>query len=268
MTSHARLVLQLDKSSPVPLYRQIKNQVREAVDTGTWAVGRKLPSERELFTMLGVSRITVRQAFSELVAEGYLTSAPGRGFFVAARAPAQELDALVSHTTAMRRTGVEPSSRVLACEVHAATPAVARGLGLSPGAEVVYLHRVRLGNAVPLTIQQVWLPHALVPGLADVDFTTASLFGLLRDRYHLRTTRAETVISARLADPDESRELELAEPAIALTVDQSTFDEDDRVVEFSRSVHNPLRLPVRVSQSVSTRPGAASRLARASVEQT
>lgn len=266
MTSHARWVLRVDKSSPVPLYRQITNQVREAVDTGTWAAGQKLPSERELFTMLGVSRITVRQAFSALVAEGYLTSAPGRGFFVAARAPAQELDALVSHTTAMRQGGMEPSSRVLACTVQAASPAVARGLGVSPGAEVVYLHRVRMGNAIPLTIQQVWLPHALVPGLAEVDFTTASLFGLLRDRYRLHTARAETVISARLADPDEARELELAEPAIGLTVDQRTFDQDDRVLEFSRSVHNPLRLPVRVSQSVSARPRTASRLAQASVE--
>jgi GntR family transcriptional regulator len=139
-------------------------------------------------------------------------------------------------------------------------------LGVSPGAEVVYLHRVRMGNAIPLTIQQVWLPHALVPGLAEVDFTTASLFGLLRDRYRLHTARAETVISARLADPDEARELELAEPAIGLTVDQRTFDQDDRVLEFSRSVHNPLRLPVRVSQSVSARPRTASRLAQASVE--
>jgi GntR family transcriptional regulator len=258
-------VLHVDKSSPVPLYRQITNQVREAVDTGTWAAGQKLPSERELFTMLGVSRITVRQAFSALVAEGYLTSAPGRGFYVAARAQAQELDALVSHTTAMREDGIEPSSRVLACTVQAASPAVARGLGIPAGAEVVYLHRVRLGNAIPLTIQQVWLPHALVPGLADVDFTTASLFALLRDRYRLHTARAETVISARPADPDEARELELAEPAIALTVDQRTFDEDGRVLEFSRSVHNPLRLPVRISQSVGTHPGAATRLAQASV---
>jgi GntR family transcriptional regulator len=260
-------MLGLDKSSPVPLYRQIKNQVREAVDSGEWAAGRRLPSERELFTALGVSRITVRQALSELVAEGYLTSAPGRGFFVAARAQAQELDALVSHTTAMREGGVEPSSRVLACEVQPASPAVERGLGLSPGAEVVYLHRVRLGNAVPLTIQQVWLPHVLVPGLAEVDFTTASLFALLRDRYRLHTARAETVISARPADPDEARELELPEPAIGLTVDQRTFDEYERVLELSRSVHNPLRLPVRISQSVSTRPGAASLLAQARVEQ-
>lgn len=259
-------VFRLDKSSPIPFYRQIKSQVREAVDTGTWTAGQKLPSERELLTMLGVSRITVRQAFSELVAEGYLTSAPGRGFFVAARAPAQELHALVSHTEAMRLGGVEPSSRVLACEVQAASPAVARGLAVSPGAEVVYLHRVRLADAVPLTIQQVWLPHALVPGLAEVDFTTASLFELLRDHYHLSTARAETVISARPADPDEARELELGEPAIALTVDQRTFDENNRILEFSRSVHNPIRLPVRISQSVSTRSGAAALLARASVE--
>lgn len=256
-------MLHIDKASPIPLYRQIKSEVREAVDGGAWVAGQKLPSERELVTELGISRITVRQAFSELIAEGYLTSAAGKGVFVAARAVAQELDALVSHTTAMCRNGVAPSSRVLACEVQRASAAVARGMGLQPRAEVVHLHRVRLGNGVPLTIQQVWLPHARVPGLAGVDFSAASLFELLRDRYHLHTTRAETVIGARLADPEEARALELVDPPIGLTVDQRTFDETDQVLELSRSIHHPTRLPVRVSQAVTSQAGGASLLAHA-----
>jgi GntR family transcriptional regulator len=243
-------VLYVDRTSPLPLYRQLKDQIRDAVDGGSWEAGHKLPSERELVIDLGVSRITVRQALSELVAEGYLVSAAGKGFFVAVRAAAQELNALVSHTVAMARVGVTPSSRVLDCKVRPAAAAVARALEMAPGSEVVYLHRVRLGDGVPLTIQQVWLPHRLVPGLAEVDFTTASLFAQLRDRYGLYTARAETVIGARLADPDEARELDLADPPIGLTVDQRTYDEYDQALEFSRSVHHPLRLPVRVCQSV------------------
>jgi DNA-binding GntR family transcriptional regulator len=94
------------------------------------------------------------------------------------------------------------------------------------------------------------LPHRLVPGLAQVDFTTASLFEQLRDRYHVRITRAETVIGARLADAEEARQLRLSDPPVGLSVDQRTFGDGDQVVEISRSLHHPLRLPVRVSQSV------------------
>ena len=256
-------MLSVDKASPVPLYRQLKSQVRQAVDSGLWSAGQKLPSERELIVELGVSRITVRQAFSELVAEGYLTSAPGKGVYVASRATPQELDALVSLTAAMQVNGVTPTSRVLACEVQRASPVLAGAMHLEPGEEVVHLHRVRLGNGVPVSVQQVWLPHLLVPGLIELDFTTASLYEQLRGRYGLHTTRAETVIGARLADPDEAAVLELSDPTIGLTVDQHTYDETDRVLELSRSIHHPMRLPVRISQSVTNQSGGASVLARA-----
>jgi GntR family transcriptional regulator len=251
----------IDKTSPEALYQQLKSQVRQAVDSGLWPPGEKLPSERELIDQLGISRITVRQAYRELVAEGYLTSAAGKGVYVAARAEAHELDALVSFTAAMRDSGVATSSRVLTCEIQHAGPAIAAAMLLEPSDEVVHLHRVRLANGVPVSVQQVWLPHVLVPGLADVDFATASLFDQLRGRYGLRTARAETIISARLLDEEEARSLELVAQAIGLTVDQYTYDPADRVIELSRSIHHPTRLPVRISQAVANQSGSASLLA-------
>lgn len=242
----------------MPLYQQIKDQVRELVDGRVWASGLRLPSERELIAELDVSRITVRQALRDLVAEGYLTSAAGKGFFVASRSRPQDLRALVSHTAAMMADGVEPSSRVIDCSVQEASAAVARWLRLPLGAEVVHLVRVRLGNGVPLTLQQVWLPHYLVPGLVEVDFTRASLFEQLRERFGLCLVRAETIVSARLADPDEARELELGDPPIGLSVNQLTFDEEERVVELSRSLHHPWRLPVRIVQDMPSQGGAAT----------
>jgi GntR family transcriptional regulator len=69
------------------------------------------------------------------------------------------------------------------------------------------------------------------------------------------------VVSARLLDEEEARALELADPAIGLTVDQHTYDATDRVIELSRSIHHPTRLPIRISQTVSNQPGSASLLA-------
>ncbi|GAA3716850.1 GntR family transcriptional regulator [Nonomuraea antimicrobica] len=246
----------------MPLYQQIKEHIRELVDGGVWHQGTRLPSERELIARLGVSRITVRQALRDLVAEGYLASAAGKGFFVAARPGPQELHALVSHTAAMTADDVVPSSRVLDCSVMAASAAVARKLRLPVGAEVVHLARVRLGDGVPLTVQRVWLPHHLVPGLAETDFSRASLFEQLRGRFGLRLVKADTTVSARLADPEEAGELDLGDPPIGLSVDQLTFDEEGRVVELSRSLHHPWRLPIRILQDLPPQESAVTVVAR------
>ena len=73
---------EVDRSSPVPLYRQIETNLRRLILDGTLQSSRKLPSTRELASELGVSRITVKSVYEQLVAEGYLDARTGSGTFV------------------------------------------------------------------------------------------------------------------------------------------------------------------------------------------
>ncbi|MDQ7093901.1 GntR family transcriptional regulator [Desulfosporosinus sp. PR] len=75
--------MNLDRKSGVPYYIQLKEQIRRRITQGVWAAGTKLPTERELAASLAVSRNTVSQAYKELESEGVLSSAQGRGTFVA-----------------------------------------------------------------------------------------------------------------------------------------------------------------------------------------
>lgn len=75
--------MDLDRKSGVPYYIQLKEQIRRRITQGVWAAGTKLPTERELASSLAVSRNTVSQAYKELESEGVLSSAQGRGTFVA-----------------------------------------------------------------------------------------------------------------------------------------------------------------------------------------
>lgn len=84
-----------------------------------------LPSER-VVADFDVSRTTVRQALRDLVREGYLYSAPGKGFFAAERPRSFELNALLSFMAFAGERGLEPKSRVVRAEVVPATPALAR----------------------------------------------------------------------------------------------------------------------------------------------
>lgn len=75
--------VQLQKDSPIPLYRQLLNEIRERIASGEWPVGTRLPTEDELVAQLDVSRVTVRQALQAAVAEGLLVRVPAKGTYVA-----------------------------------------------------------------------------------------------------------------------------------------------------------------------------------------
>lgn len=72
----------IDRSSHVPIYRQIDTELRRLILEGALAAKQKLPSTRELAMELGVSRITVKSVYEQLVAEGYAQAKTGSGTFI------------------------------------------------------------------------------------------------------------------------------------------------------------------------------------------
>ena len=75
--------MRLQRNSPIPLYQQLLNSIRERIATGVWPVGSQVPTEAELVAELGVSRVTIRQALSAAVDAGLVQRTPGKGTFVA-----------------------------------------------------------------------------------------------------------------------------------------------------------------------------------------
>ena len=72
----------LQQNTSVPLYRQLKDKILSDISSGKLAEGEKIPTEIELSELYNISRITVRNAVKELVAEGYLVKKQGKGTFV------------------------------------------------------------------------------------------------------------------------------------------------------------------------------------------
>ena len=80
-------ILDLDRSSRLPLFRQLDSQIRQAILSGRLPLGTRLPSSRVLARDVGVSRLTVVNAFQQLIAEGFLEAKRGAGSFVASGLP-------------------------------------------------------------------------------------------------------------------------------------------------------------------------------------
>ena len=74
--------MQIKHNSPIPLYYQLREQIRENILSGKWDYGKELPAELKLCEELNLSRATVKQAMDGLVQEGLIERKKGKGTFV------------------------------------------------------------------------------------------------------------------------------------------------------------------------------------------
>ena len=242
----------ISRDDPQPLYKQLKLRLLEDLAASDLTESMKLASERELVAAYGVSRITVRQAMNELVHEGFVRSQPGKGFYATGRRETQafELELLRSFTATAIEHGMSPGSRLLHVRPEPATEQVAASLQMKPGAAVVALRRLRLLDDRPVAITEDWIDAGKAPEITSLDWASGnrSLYDTLRNRYGLRPARGETVLSSRLATPEECELLELAAPAAVLTVEQVAYDRNGASINMTLSVQHPTRYPLRLEQ--------------------
>ena len=219
-----------------PLYRQIQSDLRERVSSGELEPGSQVETEQELMARYGVSRATVRQALSGLVAEGLLEIRRGRGTFVHGAALEHRLGGFYTFSREIERHGMRPGTQVRDIGLQPADAEVAEGLGLASGTLVVALSRVRLADDQPIVSETSYLPAARFKGLEGVDFTEASLYETLTSAYGVRPARARETFVPVLLGPDDAAVLggDAGDPV--LNVERTTYDADGVIIEFCQSI--------------------------------
>lgn len=192
----------LDRRSPVPLWAQLLTDLRRRVAAGEFDAG--FPTDEELRHAYRVSRQTVREAARRLQAEGVIVRQRGRGSALAGSVLEQPLQALYSLARTAEGLGLPEHSEVLAlrCEpaAHAAGP-----LGIDPGAETVYVERLRFVGDEPMSLHRSWLPAALAEGLCDCDLASGSLYDALATVCGVRVTGGWERIRPGIPGPDLRR---------------------------------------------------------------
>lgn len=231
--------IQLDGDSPVPLYSQIMESIRRAVESGQILPLEKLPSEREIAEKLNVNRLTVRQAVGELVSAGILTRRRGLGTYVARPKVEQALNKLTSFTEDMRNRGFRTATRLLELQIAPADRKVSQALGVAPDEPVIAVERLRLADEEPMALEVSHLPAARFPDLLlhKHELAHTSLYEILRACYNVTLDVAEETLEARLASAKEASLLEIHSGSPVLQRERVTLDQDGTPVEFVRSLY-------------------------------
>lgn len=218
-----------------PLYLQLSRRIADEIARGALTPGKGLPPEREMASLTGLSRVTVRKAVQNLVQSGQLVQRRGSGTFVAPRVERveQALSMLTSFSEDMARRGKVVRSVWLSRSVHAPAPEEMMVLGLSAKDRVARLERVRLADEVPMAIERAALATSVLP---DPTTVQGSLYEALARR-GLRPTRAVQRISAANLGTHDAGLLEVPPGAAALRIERVSYLPSGRVIEFTRSIY-------------------------------
>jgi GntR family transcriptional regulator len=236
----------VDKTSPVPLYFQIAENLKNAIEAGTLKPGQRLDNEITLSERLSVSRPTVRQAIQRLTNEGLVVRQRGVGTVIVDRRIQRRL-ALSSLYEDLSASGKEPATSVLSVRSAPADEEIAAALGVPPGQTVMRIERVREAEGSPLAVMRNYLPADLLQR-TDIESVLSrhGLYETLRQQ-GVRFHSAEEVIGARKATATEAALLRVPRNSTVLTMARVAFDPAGRAIEYGVHAYLAERYSFRVA---------------------
>ena len=218
----------IDRSSPVPLYHQLAQQLSSAITGGQLQPGDPFENEVAVAERLRLSRPTVRRAIQELVDQGLLVRRRGLGTTVANRKVHRKFE-LTSLYDDLERDGRKPRTSVLDLETVTDEWAAA-ALDLPTETLLLHVTRVRYAGETPLALLKNWLPPANCDLTRD-ELERHGLYAALRDR-GVRPVVAQQSIGARMPTSAERRHLAIRGTQPVLTMTRMAFDAGGSAVEF------------------------------------
>ena len=207
-----------------PKYHRLKRILRKKIVE--MRADEMLPSESELCQAYNVSRTTVRKALSELIQEKMVYTVQGKGTFVAPKKLrstwVQETGGLYADMT---ERGFKVQMHVLDVSVISAEENICKELLLGEGEKVIKLIRLRFIDDKPFDIVTNFMPARLFPGLEKEDFSSTSLYTILRNKYDVQFDRGVRLVEAGACTAEEARLLQI-KPNSPLLIMYSTMYND------------------------------------------
>lgn len=233
----------------VPLWVQLANRFRTAIEAEEFLEGDVLPSESQIVARFGVSRSTARNALNQLEHEGLVLRRSGKGTTVLAPKVEQPLNLLRSFSEDMRSRGLEPGYRGLLVCTDEMPSVAAHALGREAGEPVLRVERVLLANGSAIALSTSWLSPAAVPARTPVDnheLLESSLYGWLEAVHEIRITDGTEVIDAAVADEHIATALDVLPGSPVLVATRTARAPDGTPIEYVERQYRADRYRYRI----------------------
>lgn len=211
-------------STLVPLYQQVKEDIKAAIERGKYKPNEKIPSEPELSAEYSVSRITVRRAVEELCNEGYLVKMQGRGTFVSTPRIHRKMtggNRMESFSQTCRKLGMVPGARVLDRKIVPVRSDEREFFGCGPDDLLIYVQRIRTADGQPIFEENLFFPYEPFKALMKCNWTDTSAFANLEAVSGRRcddTARRTIEVLRATAEQAPLLNVPLGEPLLYLNV--------------------------------------------------
>jgi GntR family transcriptional regulator len=230
----------LDRKSPVPLFVQIIQRLRESLQqdlkSGRLKPGDFFATEKSVCEQFGVSVITAKRVLDDLESEGILIRLQGRGTYVARSRVNQVLDHFYRFATNMEQQGFHPTWKNLSVRITSSEASVAKPLNLESDERVIRLERLRMLNEEPYFLQTSYLPENFFPGLEKENHDAVALYDILGQKYNRQPVRCKDTFEAALVHRRAARLLEVPVRSAGILLERIAYDAEGIPVELSRGV--------------------------------
>lgn len=226
--------MELNKNTSLPLFYQVKENLKCKIVSGDWEVGQQIPTEKELAAQFKVSTITVKRAVHELVAEGMLYRRSGKGTFVI-RQEEQSLSKLVTLKNEAWEDHHHPHS-LIRFAIDQPNQEVRSKLSLNENEKVYLIHRLKTEHDDPLAIEFSFLPVSPFPELTIDMLENQLLYNLITEHYQIELGKAKVYFSSFAATQYEADLLQVPLGEQLLLLERCTAAKDGRIVEYSKFI--------------------------------
>lgn len=225
--------------SGIPLYREVRNQIVQAISAGEWRAGDALPTEKQLCLRFGVSMGTLRKAVDDLTLSGVLVRQQGRGTFVARHS---EDRYLFSFFHLMPRSGAKeyPDVEYLSYATCVADEFAASQLGVRVGSPLIHItNRLRLAGKIS-SIDDIFLPGSLFGNLTRemIKQRQTTLYQLYQDKLDVTVIRTSETLRVTKASARHAKLLGLATSSPVLLISRVAYSFKNQPVELRLSYAN------------------------------
>lgn len=218
----------------MPSYLRIRRALAERIERGAYAVGAALPSENDLASEFGTTRLTIRNATDGLVDQGRVRRIQGKGTFVTPGLLDPEGTSRGGFRETARILGRKPSVHVLSRRKRRAGEYYAWLFGIRPDDLLYSLRRLNSVDAEPLTIENTLVPLSILPGVEDVDVQVFSLYETYRHLGHMVAQTQEKLDIVELGGRDAGL-LGVAAGSAALLLECVSYDARGQAIEYACS---------------------------------